>query len=49
MSESPNMTLSAGYDPTVNESETINTAQPVCGVRSGEKGFPLHARGLERS
>jgi hypothetical protein len=49
MSESPKMTLPAGYDPTVNESETITAAQPVCGVRGGEKGFPLHARGLERS
>jgi hypothetical protein len=49
MSESPKMTLPTGYDPTVNESETINAAQPVCGVRGREKGFPLHARGLERS
>jgi hypothetical protein len=49
MSESPKMTPSESYLPTVNESETINAAQPVCGVRGREKGFPLHARGLERS
>jgi hypothetical protein len=49
MRESPEMTLAAGYKPTVNESETITAAQPAGGVRGREKGFPLHARGLERS
>jgi hypothetical protein len=49
MRESPEMTLLAGYKPTVNESETIIAAQPACGVRGRATGFPLHARGLERS
>jgi hypothetical protein len=49
MSESPEMTVGRGYKPTVNESETITAAQPAGGVRGGQKGFPLHARGLERS
>jgi hypothetical protein len=49
MSESPEMTFGRRYKPTVNESETITAAQPGGGVRGREKGFPLHARGLERS
>jgi hypothetical protein len=48
------MTLDRCYKPTVNESETITEAQPICSVRSRSEfgafgiGFPV-ASHIERS
>ncbi len=50
MVESPQMTLPPGYKPTVNESETINAAQPAGGFGGRTRRVPtLPARVLERS
>ena len=44
------MTVSEGYKPTVNESETITAAQAVCGVGGRNSGFTaVLACNIERS
>ena len=40
------MTLAGCYKATVNESETITEAQPVCSVRSQKRGRRAPTRGF---
>jgi hypothetical protein len=40
------MTLPRCYKPTVNESETITEAQPLCWVRSRSETIELQASGF---
>jgi hypothetical protein len=40
------MTLPRCYKPTVNESETITEAQPLCWVRSRSETSELQASGF---
>jgi hypothetical protein len=40
------MTLPRCYKPTVNESETITEAQPICWVRNRSEANEFRASGL---